>query len=87
MTGRDSPSPRATRRGFLSATAGLAAVAGANLAPGGARAFEPPPAAEAAKTSEPFWGEHQGGVVTPAQAHTYIAAFDLVTTKRADVEK
>jgi deferrochelatase/peroxidase EfeB len=87
MTGRDSPSPRATRRGFLSATAGLAAVAGANLAPGGARAFEPPPAAEAAKTSEPFWGEHQGGVVTPAQAHTYIAAFDLVTAKRADVEK
>ena len=26
---------------------------------------------------EPFWGEHQGGIVTPAQSHTYFAAFDL----------
>ena len=26
---------------------------------------------------EPFWGEHQGGIVTPAQGHTYFAAFDL----------
>ena len=45
------------------------------------------PDAEAAKASEPFWGAHQGGVVTPAQTHTYIAVFDLTTAKRADVEK
>jgi deferrochelatase/peroxidase EfeB len=87
MTERDSSSPRATRRGFLSATAGLAAFAGANLAPDAARALEPAPAAEAVRTSEPFWGEHQGGVVTPAQTHTYIAVFDLVAAKRVDVEK
>jgi deferrochelatase/peroxidase EfeB len=83
VTKRDSPLPQATRRGFLSATAGLAALAGSSLAPGAARAQ----GAETAKTSEPFWGEHQGGVVTPAQAHAYIAAFDLAAATRADVEK
>jgi deferrochelatase/peroxidase EfeB len=34
----------------------------------------------------PFWGEHQAGVVTPPPSHTYLAAFDLTTAKRADVE-
>jgi deferrochelatase/peroxidase EfeB len=35
--------------------------------------------------TEIFWGRHQGGIVTPAQSHTYFAAFDLTTTKRDDV--
>jgi deferrochelatase/peroxidase EfeB len=87
MTNRDPNPPQATRRGFLTATAGLAALAGSNLAPSAARALEAPQDAEAAKASEPFWGEHQGGVVTPAQAHAYFAVFDLATAKRADVEK
>jgi deferrochelatase/peroxidase EfeB len=34
---------------------------------------------------EPFFGEHQGGIVTPQQSHTYVAAFDLTTEKRDDV--
>jgi deferrochelatase/peroxidase EfeB len=34
---------------------------------------------------EPFWGTHQGGITTPVQSHTYVAALDLVTTKRDDV--
>jgi deferrochelatase/peroxidase EfeB len=33
----------------------------------------------------PFWGNHQAGIVTPQQAHTYFSAFDLVTEKRGDV--
>jgi deferrochelatase/peroxidase EfeB len=37
--------------------------------------------------TEPFWGRHQGGILTPLQSHTYFAAFDLVTTKRDDVIK
>jgi deferrochelatase/peroxidase EfeB len=74
--------PRATRRGFLTGTAGLAALAGVGL---------PPSAAEAASsvdpTVAPFFGAHQSGIVTPAQAHTYIAAFDLApTAKRAGIE-
>jgi deferrochelatase/peroxidase EfeB len=83
MTGLNRDRPRSTRRGFLAATAGLAAVAGSNLAPTAAQAQS----AGAADTTEPFWGAHQGGIVTPAQAHTYLATFDLTTTRRADVEK
>ncbi len=88
MTNPDHDKPRATRRGFLTATAGLAAVAGSSLAPGAARALDIPQGAgaEAAKTTEPFWGLHQSGIVTPTQAHTYFAAFDLTTAKRQDVE-
>jgi deferrochelatase/peroxidase EfeB len=37
--------------------------------------------------AEPFWGEHQSGIVTPPQHHIYFAVFDLVTNKRADVIK
>ena len=40
----------------------------------------------ASKTAiEPFWGEHQGGIITPVQQHTYFAAFDLIATDRDDV--
>src|SRR6185295_3427691 len=37
--------------------------------------------------AEPFWGEHQSGIVTPPQHHLYFAAFDVVTTKREDLVK
>jgi deferrochelatase/peroxidase EfeB len=74
--------PRATRRGFLAGTAGLAAFAGAGLPPGVAEA-----ASTADPTVESFFGPHQSGIFTPAQAHTYIAAFGLApTAKRADVQ-
>ncbi len=38
-----------------------------------------------ANKAEPFWGEHQGGVVTKPQHFIYFAVFDLTTTKREDV--
>jgi deferrochelatase/peroxidase EfeB len=34
---------------------------------------------------EPFYGAHQGGIVTPAQKHLYFAAFDIVTDQRAEL--
>ena len=34
---------------------------------------------------EPFWGKHQGGITTPVQDHTYVAALDLQTAKRDDL--
>jgi deferrochelatase/peroxidase EfeB len=37
------------------------------------------------KLVEPFWGAHQAGITTPAQSHTYTAAFDLVSIKRDDL--
>ena len=77
---------RSSRRGFLTATAGLVAAAGFG---GGAVAEIPLPAKgapDAARSNgnriEPFWGKHQGGIVTPAQTHTYFASFDLITTGR-----
>ena len=80
MTTRDPNSAGATRRGFLSGATGLAALAGAQLAPLAARADD-----AQNLDIEPFYGPHQGGVITPAQTNTYIAVFDLTTTKRDDV--
>jgi deferrochelatase/peroxidase EfeB len=74
----------ATRRGLLAATAGLLVSACARGP--GAAADAPPAAGEQARSrSEPFFGEHQGGILTPAQVHTYFAAFDLVAEKREEV--
>ena len=82
----------ASRRGFLTAGAGLIATAGAGLGAGGASAEQrspaPAPATVAAPSrmqSEAFWGEHQGGIATPPQRHSYFAAFDLTTQKRDEV--
>jgi deferrochelatase/peroxidase EfeB len=77
MSGPEDGERRASRRGFLTGAAGLAAVAGVGVR---AEAATPNP-----QSTEPFWGTHQGGIVTPAQGHSYFAAFDLVATKREDV--
>lgn len=93
MTGRKEEKPCSTRRGFLSGTAGLVAAAGAGLTAGTATdalagtVAPNGPDTRNRKQAEPFWGKHQGGIVTPGQSHTYFAAFDLVTTKRDDVVK
>jgi deferrochelatase/peroxidase EfeB len=81
MTDRPKGPSKATRRGFLGA--GLAAMAGSGLVAQESRALEAPPASQA--TVEPFYGVHQSGVLTAAQAHTYIAAYDLTTETREDV--
>jgi deferrochelatase/peroxidase EfeB len=67
--------PFTSRRGLLAAAGGLLAAAGA-------------PRAASARSSagtEPFWGEHQGGITTPAQSHSYFAALDLTTRNLGDV--
>ena len=79
----------ATRRGFLTRAAGLAAVAGSALATdAGTRALaktDPQASPDVAAQIEPFWGKTQAGIVTPAQGHTYFAALDLTTTKRDEI--
>jgi len=73
--------PRASRRGLLAAAGGLAAAVGFT-----ARAAVPEAAAPKPRSAaEDFWGVHQAGIVTPAQQHTYFAAFDLTTGKRDDL--
>jgi deferrochelatase/peroxidase EfeB len=78
--------PGVSRRCFLSSS--LMAAAGLG-APGALAALAPqkddgPIQGDAI---EPFWGEHQGGILTPMQQNTYFVAFDLVATDRSDVIK
>lgn len=76
------------RRNFLKVSTGLGLLtAGSGLL--GARPFilDHLMAAENKSDIIPFWDDHQAGIVTPQQTHTYFAAFDLVTDKRDDVIK
>ena len=71
----------------------LAGLAGAGLAAGTAGLVATAPEAEAAPDaapaappeSYPFHGEHQGGIVTPAQDRLHFASFDVTTTSRDDL--
>jgi deferrochelatase/peroxidase EfeB len=84
----DPTTPAATRRGFLATTAAAIAGASAGLALRGstaAQAADAPTTQPAAANVEPFYGAHQGGIITPLQSHTYFAAFDLTTDNRNDV--
>lgn len=66
-----------SRRGLIGAAlTGAAATA----LPVATKARGPAPA-----DREPFYGPHQSGILTPAQLHTYFAAFDLEAESRADV--
>jgi deferrochelatase/peroxidase EfeB len=91
VSGRYRRELRPTRRALARTAAGLAASAGAGLwIPGFANALDEAPRAAASAEDdrsrvEPFWGTHQGGITTPLQSHTYVAALDLVTAKRDDV--
>ncbi|MDR3673708.1 MAG: Dyp-type peroxidase [Holophaga sp.] len=60
----------ASVRGLLIAATLFAAPAGAGAAQG---------------PTEPFWGGHQGGIVTAAQTNVYFASFDLTATRREEV--
>lgn len=75
----------ASRRGFLGGAAG--SLGGALLA-SQAAATPPRPMQGSgllAHDTEPFYGAHQGGIVTPAQQFLYFATFDVTTDKRDEV--
>ncbi|OUL78374.1 iron uptake transporter deferrochelatase/peroxidase subunit [Paraburkholderia hospita] len=86
MTNDQSPPSRPGRRGFLKA-GGAAVAAGAGLATSSVThaALTRTHADDVQRQIEPFYGAHQGGVVTPQQSHSYVAAFDLKTDKREEV--
>jgi len=88
MANDTNPPTRPARRGFLKA-GGAAVAAGASLSATGvahaARSKSPAHAVDPYLAVEPFFGEHQGGIVTPQQSHIYVAALDLTTTRREDV--
>ena len=78
-----------SRRRFLSSGIMAAATAGltAQGAPALVEAANQNAKAPSKDAIEPFYGEHQGGIITPLQQNTYFAAFDLVTEDREDIVK
>ena len=81
--GSTGASPRTSRRGLFAVAGGLAAAVGTGFA---ARAADANTAPTTPATTVPFRGSHQAGIITPAQDHTYFAAFDLTTGKRDEVQ-
>jgi deferrochelatase/peroxidase EfeB len=81
----ENKSPDSSRRGFLQSAGLLAAVAGIAPASSAEAHAKEPPASKHTVDSEPFYGARQGGILTPAQRHSYFAAFDLDIEKRDDV--
>jgi deferrochelatase/peroxidase EfeB len=75
---------RMSRRQLL----GLAGAGVAVAAVGGAAASDlgrGGPAAPGPASPVPFYGEHQAGVTTAAQDRLHVAAFDLTTSRRAEL--
>ena len=79
--------PFASRRSFLGGATGLVAAIGTARAQPAAKGISEAGQAQGRDVTEAFWGERQGGILTPQQNHTYFAAFDLVTGDRGDVVK
>ncbi len=76
-----------SRRGFFGALGGVA-VGGALVGTGVelTRNDAPPTLGVASQRAvEPFYGVHQGGILTSPQRYTHLAAFDLTTNRRNDV--
>ena len=80
MLDDDNNTPsRPARRGFLKTGGAAVAALAPHAASGKTHADDPFMAVE------PFFGAHQGGIVTPQQSHSYVAAFDLKTDSRVDL--
>ncbi|KAB8197364.1 deferrochelatase/peroxidase EfeB [Nonomuraea phyllanthi] len=75
-----------SRRGLFGLGAAGAAAVGAGVV-GANTLLHDAPAAHATSTSDPypFYGEHQAGIVTPAQDRLHFVAFDVITDKRAEL--
>jgi deferrochelatase/peroxidase EfeB len=76
--------PRLSRRRVLGLGGATAAVVGAGVA-GVAVARQSPAADAGVAASYPFYGEHQAGIVTPAQDRLHFVAFDLTTDSREEL--
>ena len=86
----DEATPRGvSRRGLLGAAGagvagiglGAVAVAYGGSRPGGSAEPAPHPV----DRTHPFYGDHQAGIVTPAQDRLHFAAFDVITDDRDEL--
>lgn len=79
-------SSRISRRGLLGGGVAVAGVAGAAVGGYAAgRGDDAGPADASGPAAYAFRGEHQAGIVTPAQDRLHFAAFDVTTTDRAEL--
>jgi deferrochelatase/peroxidase EfeB len=69
------------------AGAGAAGLVAAGAVGAGIRgsAGTPPSTVDAAASTVDFYGEHQAGIITPAQDRLHFVAFDVTTTKREEL--
>ncbi len=79
------PLAEITRRRLL-ASAGVGAAA-VGVGGGGLLAGRGTVAAREGTGTVPFYGEHQAGIATPAQARLHFAAFELLTEDRAELRE
>ncbi len=70
---------------FGAGTAGVLAAGAAGGAIGRATADDAAPAAAAPTDAVPFHGEHQAGIVTPAQDRLHFVALDVTTDSREEL--
>ncbi|MGL4966380.1 MAG: iron uptake transporter deferrochelatase/peroxidase subunit [Inquilinus sp.] len=86
-----TPDPtNASRRSVLRGLAGGGAALGAlAAAPAVAQSMKQPPGRDAdiAQQAQPFYGEHQAGIVTPSPAAGLVASFDVLATSKPDLER
>ncbi len=75
--GAPGPSGGLSRRGLLALGGGAGLAAGAVAGGFATAAFTPKPAVATDDLEYPFHGEHQAGIVTPAQDRLHFAAFDV----------
>jgi len=87
MSGGGGRCPFSSRRRFLAAAGGLAGTLSAALVHPHIAAATVPSAGSPAASTEPFFGDHQGGILTRMQKHTYFVAFDLITDKASAIAK
>ncbi|MEV7968104.1 iron uptake transporter deferrochelatase/peroxidase subunit [Sphaerisporangium sp. NPDC088356] len=73
------------RRLFGIGAAGVAAVGAGAFATHAVLEGPAPAAAASASDPVPFYGEHQAGIVTPAQDRLHFVSFDVITKKRAEL--
>jgi deferrochelatase/peroxidase EfeB len=90
MNHSEEENQRLSRRRFLAASCAMVAAAGLDAkaqskAVVTTNRVNEPIGGDTLNATEPFWGEHQGGILTPVQSHAYFTALDLVATKREDV--
>jgi deferrochelatase/peroxidase EfeB len=71
-----------SRRHFLTMLGG---GAGAAVAVGTTLAISAEPSDASSDSVVPFYGEHQAGIITPAQDRLHFAAFDITTSSRDEL--